>query len=52
MWLERKRMFEEELLELNQALAGEHDEGLRAFLQIEIGRTERMLEIIRKAIRD
>lgn len=48
--LEHKRMLEEELVELNQALAGKPDEALRAVLQTEIGKTERVLEIIRKAI--
>ncbi|MBA3326617.1 MAG: hypothetical protein H0T41_15570 [Rhodobacteraceae bacterium] len=52
MWSERKHMFEEELQELREDLAGETDEAMRAILQTEIESTNRVLEIIRKAIPD
>lgn len=52
MWVDRKRMFLEELQELHEDLAGETDEAMRGILQTEIGRTDRVLEIIRKAIPD
>ncbi len=52
MWSERKRMFEEELVELSEDLAGETDEAMRAVLQTEIERTNRVLDIIRRAVPD
>lgn len=52
MWVDRKRIFLEELEELQEDLAGETNERMRAFLQTEIGSTNRVLAIIRRAIPD
>lgn len=52
MWMDRKRIFLEELEELHEDLAGETNERMRAFLQTEIGSTNRVLEIIRRAVPD
>jgi Family of unknown function (DUF5681) len=52
LWVGRKRMFEEELVELQEAIAEEHNQKARDLIETEIERTNRVLDLIRRAIPD
>lgn len=49
-WLERRKMFEEELEELQQLLEDATEDNEIAFMKAEIAQTEKVLRIIRRAL--
>ena len=49
-WMARKAEFEAELVELEEMLEAEEDEGIRPFIQADIDHTRKVLEIIGRAL--
>ena len=49
-WIERRQMFEEELEDLQQALEDAVDDNELAVIRQEIGQTEKVLKVIRRAL--
>lgn len=49
-WIERQKMFEEELDELQQLLEDANEDNEIAFMKAEIAQTEKVLRIIRRAL--
>ena len=50
MWIERRKMFEEELEEYQQMLDDATEDSEITFLKAEIAQTEKILRIIRRAL--